>query len=168
MIQVRATKLKELPIIMNIYEYARNFMCANGNPTQWINGYPSEELIHREIEEGHSFVCTNESGEILGTFCFIVGDDSTYRYIYDGAWLNEEPYGVVHRMATNGKQKGIADVCLNWCLERCDNIRIDTHRDNKVMQHILEKYGFRRCGIIYVKNGTERIAYQKIPALNSY
>lgn len=147
---------------MEIYDYARAFMRANGNATQWIDGYPSEALIRQEVEEEHSFVCIDEQGEIVGTFCFILGDDPTYLRIYDGAWLSDEPYGVIHRMATGGNRKGVAKACLDWCFERCGNIRVDTHRDNKVMQHILTKYGFQPCGIIFVKNGTERIAYQRI------
>ena len=134
--KIRATELKDLPRVMEIYDYARAFMRTNGNVTQWIGGYPSEALIRQEIEDGHSFVCMDGQGEILGTFCFILGEDPTYQHIYEGNWLNDEPYGVIHR-------------------------RVDTHQDNKVMQHILTKYGFQRCGIIYVKNGTERIAYQK-------
>lgn len=159
---IRPTELKDLPLVMGIYEYARSFMRANGNATQWVNGYPSEELIRQEIEDNHSFVCIGEQGEIAGTFCFILGDDPTYRQIYEGAWLNDAPYGVIHRMATNGKRKGVADACFDWCMEKSDNIRVDTHKDNLVMQHILEKRGFRRCGIIYVKDGTERIAYQRL------
>lgn len=157
---IRRTELEDLSQVMEIYEYARNFMRAQGNTTQWIDGYPSEELIRQEIEEGHSFVCTDELGGIVGTFCFILGDDPTYEHIYEGDWLNDEPYGVVHRLATAGKQRGIAEACLKWCVGRCTNLRVDTHRDNLAMQHILEKHGFRRCGIIYVKNGTARIAYQ--------
>lgn len=159
---IRPTELKDLPLVMGIYEYARSFMRANGNATQWVNGYPSEELIRQEIEDNHSFVCIGEQGEIAGTFCFILGDDPTYRQIYEGAWLNDAPYGVIHRMATNGKRKGVADACFDWCMEKSDNIRVDTHKDNLVMQHILEKRGFRRCGIIYVRDGTERIAYQRL------
>lgn len=161
---IRRTKQEDLPQVMKIYEYAREFMRAQGNQTQWINGYPSEELIRQEIIEGHSFVCTSEEGEIQGTFCFILGEDPAYEHIYEGAWLNDEPYGVIHRLATAGKQGGLAKACLEWCAKRCTNLRVDTHRDNLVMQHILEKHGFCRCGIIYVKNGTERIAYQRINA----
>ena len=160
--KIRPTELKDLPRVMEIYDYARAFMRANGNVTQWIDGYPSEALIRQEVEEEHSFVCIDEQGEIVGTFCFILGDDPTYLRIYDGAWLSDEPYGVIHRMATGGNRKGVAKACLDWCFERCGNIRVDTHRDNKVMQHILTKYGFQACGIIFVKNGTERIAYQRI------
>lgn len=159
---IRPAGLEDLPLVMEIYDYARAFMRANGNVTQWVNGYPSEELIRQEIQDGHSFVCTDGDGEIVGTFCFILGDDPTYQQIYDGAWLNDEPYGVIHRMGTNGKRKGIAEACLNWSFQHSGNIRVDTHRDNLVMQHILEKNGFKRCGIIYVRDGTERIAYQKI------
>lgn len=159
---IRPAGLEDLPLVMEIYDYARAFMRANGNVTQWVNGYPSEELIRQEIQDGHSFVCTDGDGEIVGTFCFILGDDPTYQQIYDGAWLNDEPYGVIHRMGTNGKRKGIAEACLDWSFQHSDNIRVDTHCDNLVMQHILEKNGFKRCGIIYVRDGTERIAYQKI------
>ena len=159
--KIRATELKDLPRVMEIYDYARAFMRTNGNVTQWIGGYPSEALIRQEIEDGHSFVCMDGQGEILGTFCFILGEDPTYQHIYEGNWLNDEPYGVIHRLATNGKRKGVSDACLNWCFEQWGNIRVDTHQDNKVMQHILTKYGFQRCGFIYVMLGTERIAYLK-------
>lgn len=162
MMEIRSTEIKDLPLVMEIYDYARAFMRATGNTTQWIDGYPSEVLIRQEIEEGHSFVCADEQGVISGTFCFILGDDPTYQHIYEGVWLNDEPYGVVYRLATNGTRKGVAAACLDWCFQRMPNVRVDTHRDNKVMQHILEKHGFQRCGIIYVKDGTERIAYQKI------
>ena len=53
------------------------------------------------------------------------------------------------------------DLCLEWCSSHCPNLRVDTHRDNKVLQNILLKNGFTYCGIIYVKNGTERLAYQR-------
>ena len=158
---IRHSSPEDLDALMDLYSHARRFMQANGNPNQWINGYPSAELMLQEINSGHSYVCENENREIIGTFCFIPGEDPTYARIDDGAWLNNDPYAVVHRMATNGKQKGIADACFEWCFRRCPNIRVDTHHDNLVMQHILKKHGFHRCGIIYVRNGTPRIAYQR-------
>ena len=51
---------------------------------------------------------------------------------------------------------------VNWCLEHCESLRADTHADNKIMQHLLEKNGFTRCGIIHVADGTPRIAYQRL------
>lgn len=158
---IRLSQMKDLDAIMDIYRYARHFMQTHGNPNQWINGYPSAELIRKEIEEHHSYICESPDGEILGTFCFIPGEDPTYARIDDGEWLDNAPYFVIHRLATNGKQKGIASACLEWCFGHCRNIRVDTHHDNLVMQSILENQGFRRCGIIYTHNGTPRIAYQK-------
>lgn len=158
---IRPTEPGDLKTVMDIYDIARRFMRACGNTTQWVNGYPSEEYITGEIESGHSFVCLDEDSEIVGTFCLILGDDPTYTRIDDGAWLNDAPYGVIHRMASSGKRKGVAAECVKWCFGRCNNIRVDTHRDNQVMRSFLEKQGFYQCGIIYVADGTERIAYQK-------
>ncbi|MCD7923501.1 MAG: GNAT family N-acetyltransferase [Bacteroides sp.] len=163
---IRISQPQDLDALMDIYSYARRFMQAHGNPTQWVNGYPSAELILQEITNRHSYVCEDEKGEIVGTFCFIPGEDPTYARIDDGEWLNDAPYYVIHRMATSGKQKGVAAACLKWCFEQCGNIRVDTHQDNIVMQNILNKYGFRRCGIIYTHNGTPRIAFQKTLAEN--
>ena len=81
--------------------------------------------------------------------------------VYVGGWLNEKPYGVIHRIASSGKVGGVFSACLEWCSRYVDNIRIDTHRDNRVMQELLLRHGFRRCGIIYLANGDERIAFQK-------
>ena len=58
--------------------------------------------------------------------------------------------------------KGIGQAVIDWCGARSRNLRIDTHADNRVMQRLAERCGFRRCGIVYVANGTPRIAYQRI------
>ncbi|MDD3787342.1 MAG: GNAT family protein [Petrimonas sp.] len=157
---IRPTTLSDLPRVMELYDIARNFMRQNGNTGQWINGYPTESYISEEIAAGHSFVCENEAGKIVGTFCFIMGDDPTYRKIYEGRWLNDAPYGAVHRIASSGEEKGVARACFDWCFRRIATIRVDTHPDNTVMQNVLRDYGFTYCGIIYVTNGTSRFAYQ--------
>lgn len=157
---IRRTTETDLPEVMAMYAVARDFMRRNGNASQWVGGYPTEPFIREEIAAGHSFICENESGESVGTFCFIPGDDPTYRRIYEGEWLNSDPYASLHRIASSGKEKGVARACFEWCFEQCANIRVDTHRDNEVMRQILEKLGFSYCGIIYVSNGTERLAYQ--------
>lgn len=159
--RIRPTTHGDLPEVMEIYAIARDYMCRTGNTSQWIDGYPSAEYITSEIDAGHSFVCENQNREMVGTFCFIIGDDPTYAKIFEGEWLNSDPYGTVHRIASAGKEKGIAEACFQWCFSRWPNIRVDTHRDNHTMQRILEKLEFIYCGIIYVSNGTERLAYQK-------
>lgn len=165
--EIRAAVLGDLPQMMEIYAAARQFMRETGNPDQWKDSYPEEEIVREGILEGKAFVCVagrpeeGEEGELLGTFYFAEEEDPTYQKIEEGRWLNEEPYGVVHRVAGSGKVKGFAKACFDWAGKQCNNLKIDTHRDNHVMQHVLEKNGFTRCGIIYLLNGEERLAYQR-------
>lgn len=158
--EIRKSEKKDLEIILSLYEAARKFMKENGNPEQWGDTYPEEELIIQDIEERNSYVCTEE-GKIIGTFYFKEGEDKTYKKIVNGDWMNDEVYGVVHRITAMENKKGVASYCLKWCFEQCENIRIDTYKDNIPMQKMLEKNGFKKCGIIYLENGAERIAYQK-------
>lgn len=159
---IRKAVPTDIDRLMQIFAIAREFMKSSGNPNQWINGYPQEELIKNEIEQGHCFVCVNnDDGTVVATFCLIQGPDPTYSYIEDGSWPDNEPYYVIHRLASDGTVKGITGFCIDWCHGMSSCLRADTHHDNKVMQHLLEKNGFERCGIIYVANGTPRIAYQK-------
>ena len=160
-IRIRPAGLEDLGALMRIFDSARRFMRSTGNMHQWEGGYPSEELIRAEIHAGHCFVCETADGEPVGTFCFIIGEDPTYRLIERGAWLRPGPYGTIHRLASNGRAGGVAKACFGWCWERMHNLRADTHADNAVMQRLLEGAGFVRCGIIYTDDGSPRIAYQK-------
>ena len=156
---VRKATVQELNEIMEIYAIARRFMRNTGNATQWKNIYPPKELLEKEIELGNLYLVCEEE-DILAVFAFIPGVDPTYNEI-EGAWLNDKPYAAIHRVASSGKKKGMLHECVNYALKYSDNIKIDTHSDNKVMQHQLEKEGFVRCGIIKLENGDPRIAYQK-------
>lgn len=158
--EIRKAVQEDLPELMAIYDGARQYMRQSGNKEQWINGYPGEDLILEDIRNGNSYVCT-DGGTIAGVFSFIPGEDPTYGMIYEGRWLNDDPYGTVHRIAVNAHKKGVASFCLDWCFEKCGNVRIDTHRDNMPMQKLLYKNGYSYCGIIYLSNGSERLAYQK-------
>ena len=133
--EIRKTKPEELEVLLKMYEHARRFMATHGNASQWENNYPSPQLILDDITEGNSYVCT-EKDQIVPTFYYKEGADPTYMRIYEGEWINDSRYGVVHRITSTGNVKGAASFCLNWALEQCGNIRIDTHRDNIVMQHL--------------------------------
>lgn len=163
-LSIRPAVFDDLPAVMQIYDRARQYMRTQGNPTQWAGGYPPEALIREDMDMGQCYLCCDaESGEILGVFCFFIGEDPTYRRIEDGAWLNDAPYGVIHRIAVgeNAHRRGVASFCFTYAFERCGNVKIDTHLDNLPMQRSLEKNGFVRCGTIYLANGDPRIAYQK-------
>ena len=64
-------------------------------------------------------------------------------------------------IAGDGKTKGVGSFCINWAFEKCGNMKIDTHADNKPMQNLLLKLGFKKCGIIYIADGSQRVAFQK-------
>lgn len=157
---IRNTQLTDLETLRQIYAHAREQMKQNGNPSQWGDSHPSESVILADIRNSRSYVI-EKNGKICGAFSFIIGDDPTYQVLEHGHWLNEAPYGTIHRLAGDGSVKGIFAACLAWCLGRIPNIRIDTHRDNLIMQHLLEKNGFIECGIIYTEDNSPRLAYQK-------
>ena len=158
---IRPATYDDVPVLLAIFYYARQQMIWDGNPDQWGDNYPSREQVEEDVQRGVSYVIEQDGG-VCATFVFVEGDDPTYDIIDDGAWLNDLPYGTIHRIASSGKIKGVFGYVLDWCTERCNNIRIDTHHDNARMLHLIEKYGFTRCGIIYTRDHSPRVAYQKI------
>lgn len=159
--QIRKATPKDIPNIMAIYDHARNYMRENGNDQQWINGYPSRMTVEVDIAFGRCYLCVDEQDAPLAVFCFTVGEDPTYLKIYEGEWLNDEPYGVIHRLGVMSHRGGVATFCFEWCAAQHANIRVDTHRINIPMQKCLIKNGYTYCGIIYIADGTERLAYQR-------
>lgn len=160
--QMRIEKAEraDLERLMEMYAGARKFMAEHGNPNQWGTAYPGREMIEQDMEHGYTYVC-KVGNFIAATFYYRLGEDSSYKEISGGSWLNEAPYGVVHRITSDGSVRGAASFCLDWALRQCGNLKIDTHRDNTVMQNLLKKNGFTYCGIIHVEDGSERLAYQK-------
>ena len=158
--EIRLAKIEALDKIKEIYDSAKTFMDQSGNQSQWINGYPQKELLAKNITDGDLYICAEED-KIVGVFCFFQNaDDPTYRKIYNGKWLNDKPYGTIHRMASDGAISGLLEKTMPFCLGLTDNVRIDTHADNKPMLDAVRRYGFRHCGVIYVADGSPREAFQ--------
>lgn len=163
---IRHADKNDLKSIQKIYAYAREQMRLSGNPTQWGNDRPAPETIREDIRKKQAYVIV-EQNRICGVFVFFTEIEPTYRLIENGTWLNDAPYGTVHRIAGNGQCRGILAKTLSFCEKQINNIRIDTHDDNKIMQHLLAKYGYQKCGYIYVEDGSRRIAYQKVVGTSS-
>ena len=158
---IRLATVQDMDAILAIYAYARTQMKHNHNPHQWGDHHPAMALLLNDIQTRQLYLLCEESA-IRGVFAFILGEDPTYQHIEDGAWLNERPYGTIHRIAAAKGAHGIFSAALAYCERQVDNVRIDTHADNHIMQHVIEKAGFQRCGIIFTDDGTPRIAYQKV------
>lgn len=157
---IRKTLPKDLDAVMAIYATARKAMKANGNPHQWGDHHPPLALIEDDIRKGISYVLEGTDGKPHAVFALILGNDPTYDHIEDGQWLNDKPYGTLHRIASDGQLRGVGRTCFDYCKTILEELRCDTHGANKAMQQILEQNGFVRCGTIYVEDGTPRIAYQ--------
>ena len=157
---IRTAKTDDFERIREIYAGARQFMAAHGNPDQWGLCYPSDALVLQDIREQTLYVITGHN-RIVGVFYFHIGPDPTYARIEDGAWLSEEPYGTIHRIASDGTTHGILKQTVAYCEERILHLRIDTHPDNLIMQRQIVRCGFTRTGIIYAEDGSVRYAYEK-------
>ena len=191
--KIRQATYDDMETLMDIFAAAKQIMRASGNMHQWNDGYPSREAVMRDIEGGHCYVMCEAAGvderqaagtecggvgqpeRIIGTMALIPGPDPTYSYI-EGEWPGDEPYYVIHRIATAAPGRDVAKRMFDWAFEHIrrvgqvdgrssessepiSTIRIDTHRDNCIMKHILTKYGFTMCGVIYLADGAPRDAY---------
>ena len=163
MTRIRKAKDEDLDTLMELFEQGKRIMRKSGNLKQWTNGYPEASTVLNDIAHGNCYICQDGQGEAIGTFACIPGEEPTYARIYRGQWLDDTlPYATIHRLASTEGSHGVAAACIDWCCLRMPNLRTDTHRDNHILQHILQKHGFRYCGTIYLDNGDERLAYQKI------
>ena len=161
MVEITLAENSDLPRLLEIYAYARDFMRKTGNHTQWSGHFPPEELLMRDIEMGQLYVVKADQ-EIHGVFAFIIGEDPTYVHIEQGAWRSDSTYGTIHRLAGDGQVSGIFSAVVEFCSEKMSHLRVDTHKDNKVMQHLIEKNGFVLCGIIHIADGSPRLAYERL------
>lgn len=149
--------------ILKVFAAAKGIMRESGNMNQWGKGYPSLEIVKADMERAGSFVIEDD-GEVVGYFAFLPSPEPTYFNIYKGQWTNDTmSYHVIHRIASVPEVHGIFKSIMDFCLARERYIRIDTHKDNHIMRHNIAKYGFTYCGIIYLANGDERLAYDLCP-----
>ena len=163
--KIRNTTLQDLETVTKIYAYAQDEMIKNGNPHQWEHTYPKYEDVLYDVLHNNSYVIEKE-GHICGVFSLLFGVDPTYLKI-EGQWLNDHPYATIHRLASDGTQKGILKTALDYAFRFISDMRIDTYKDNHIMRNALKKYGFTYCGIIYLKNMLPRMAFHKCLAIET-
>ena len=160
--QIRPARESDMPAILAVLSAAKGIMRASGNLEQWAGAYPAREDILADIGNGTGFVVA-DGERLVAYFAFIPSPEPTYAVIYGGQWLDDAaPYHVLHRIGSVPDAHGIFRDIMDWSFDRDPNIRIDTHRDNHIMQHCILSYGFVYCGIIYLASGDERLAYQRV------
>lgn len=161
MAEIRLALPEDLPRIMEIYRSAQEYMIKNGNPDQWRHVYPSVAHVARDIERGFCRVLVAD-GAIHAAAAICAGEDPSYRDIKDGKWLREGEYVAIHRVASDGALRGVFRAFSDLAKSLSPDVRVDTHRDNRIMQAKIEEEGFIRCGTVFAEDGTPRIAYQWI------
>lgn len=157
-VAVRLTRLSDIPTVMRIFDAAKMYMRASGNMEQWVGGYPAESDILADIDRGYSFII-ELAGSPVGTFCLMTAPEPTYAVI-DGAWLGDTPYVTLHRVASDGSLSGIFHIACMFAAQLGKDIRVDTHAMNLPMQRAVLREGFTYCGIITLRDGSPRLAYQ--------
>ncbi len=156
---IRKATMADLPHILPIYATARQHMRDHGNTVQWEGLDAPEPKLERDIQSGQLYVL--DDGVIHAVFAFIIGDDALYARIEDGAWQDDTPYGTIHRLGSDGTVSSVFKQVIAWATSEIHHLRADTHESNTTMQYLLQRSGFQRRGIIYVEDGTPRIAYEK-------
>lgn len=167
--QERKAEISDLVGIMEVIEDARQYLKEQGID-QWQDGFPTEEVIVEDIIMRESYVFVEEE-EVIGYMSLNLDREPSYDAIYDGAWkLEGSDFGTIHRNAVKSTHRGqgislrmfflAEQVCRK---NNKQSIRLDTHRDNQLMQHLATKYGYEYCGVIKLaRNAGDRIAYEKV------
>ncbi|ERK29388.1 GNAT family N-acetyltransferase [Clostridium intestinale] len=163
----RKTVESDVNNVMGVIKQAQDYFKERGI-NQWQNNYPNSDTINNDITKGHSYVLLKDE-DIVATVAVSFDGESTYNNIYDGKWLTNDKYAVIHRIAVDNTYKGlglsseiikrIEELCV---INNVHSIKVDTHRENLSMQRLLKKNNFEYCGIIYLLDGNERIAFEKI------
>ncbi|MGV9003816.1 GNAT family N-acetyltransferase [Flavobacterium sp.] len=160
---------EQLGIVLEIIGCAQKYLALQGI-NQWQNGYPNEAVLLDDMDREESYLVRNDAHQIIATAMFSIRGEPTYGVI-DGKWLTDATavYGVLHRMAVHDDYRGagaaqfIFGHCEAYLKENnIESMRIDTHLDNKGMQQLLEKMGYRMCGKIGLADGSMRLAYEKL------
>lgn len=164
----RKSEKKDINIIMEIINEAKDYF-KNNRIDQWQNDYPNEKIILNDINNSESYVLCDENEKIIASCVISFREEKSYNIIEKGKWKSSLPYAVIHRIAikSNLKGMGISNNLIKetekMCLKRnIRSIRIDTQKDNKSMQKFIIKNNFEYCGIIYISDGSERLAYEKL------
>lgn len=167
--KIELSSIDHLAEIMQIIGDAQTYL-ASQNIDQWQDGYPTQELLLRDIENKESYIIKNDQTEVIGTVMFTTKGEPTYKNI-EGDWLmpSDKDYGVIHRLAVREKfrKTGMSRFVFlyfeNYLKSNgIPSMKVDTHPDNVVMQGLLKSLGFSYCGVIYLVSGAKRLGFEKI------
>ena len=157
--QVRPAQLCDVPEVMAMYDHSRQLMRAMGNTTQWV-GYPTQAQLECDMAADAAMI-VEANGRPAGTFALVDGEEPTYAKIVHGRWIDDRhPYATIHRVACTGEVRGVTRAAYAYAKRRYPYLRFDTHESNPVMRHVADREGFVYSGVVFMNDGTERLAYE--------
>lgn len=156
---IRYARRADVPSLLDLYAAARRYMATTGNANQWYEHKPTLRSVAADLDSRSLYVVVDDAGTVHAAFALVPGTEPTYEKIR-GAWLNDNPYWTVHRIASDGTVRGVLAACVSLARRALVDLRIDTHRKNASMRAAIERAGFSQCGIIWLADGDERLAYQ--------
>ncbi|MCI1985180.1 MAG: GNAT family N-acetyltransferase [Lactobacillus sp.] len=167
---VRPGNTADVPAIMTIIESARTFL-ADQKINQWQGTYPDVAAVEEDIANETNRVLVVD-GQVAGTASLIDGPDPFYRRIDGEGWQGKGPYMMIHRFALDGRVRGqqlsrffMSNLISEAYAAGYRDLRIDTHAQNKIMQHVIVGNGYQFRGIVYLDEPVpERNAYQLVLA----
>lgn len=170
---IRLANYSDLAQVLDVIQDAKNLFTEKGS-TQWqdLDGYPNRETFIQDIDNNSLYVKVVDN-RVVGVMALSRSREKAYDIIYDGKWLNDDKYYVVHRLAVKKEcyGKGYAKELLKFAdevtkSEGVYNIKVDTMRNNIIMQNLLINCGYIECGIILLLRENvlerERVAFQKV------
>lgn len=169
-IYLRQARSEDLPKVLDIISGAKKTLRDRG-VDQWQSGYPDEAILKQDLKDGINYVLLLD-GEVVGTAALQQGIEENYENIVNGSWDKDskKEYSVIHRIAVEpghqGKHLSAALIrqllTISYQLGYSD-VRIDTHPENLVMQHVITTNGFVEKGEISMEEDDgPRKAYQII------
>lgn len=164
MVEIRKAKNTDMSEVLKIYDDARMAMKASGI-NQWQKSGPGWESFLPDLANENLYVATVDK-KTIGVFT-LEGEDENYKKVYLGNWIWDEKYFSIHRFAVAkefldiGYGRMIFDEIFKLAKDEVKLLRIDTHIENFKMRKLIEGTGFEFRGIVIIKDGTERLCYEK-------
>lgn len=103
---IRRATVNDVQEVLHLIDSGRKIMIASDNTYQWDDNHPSRGQIAKDIANGDSCLLL-EDGMPIATWAFAKGPEPTYAVIYNGAWLDDRPYHVIHRVASLQHYHGV-------------------------------------------------------------
>ena len=168
---IKEVQLNEIERVMDIINDAKELLKKDS--LQWQQSYPNINTMKGDIQS-HQLFGAYIDDLLVGIVALVVGEDISYKKIYDGSWIIPARSSdlVIHRIAVKKEYHhyGVGKQLMTFAdkyasSHGCKSIKADTHCKNKIMQYLLENNGYSKQGIIYLERDevdNERIAYEKV------